>query len=58
MGAWAVRRLMACNYRGVIKALVSLLIGKAPAVWAPLARQRVSPVLLLSPSLLFAVILG
>lgn len=28
----AVHRLMACNYRGVIKELVSLLIGKAPAV--------------------------
>lgn len=32
MGAGAVRRLMVCNYRGVIKALVSLSIGKAPAV--------------------------
>lgn len=39
MGTWAVRRLMACNYRGVIKASVSLLIGKAPAVCVPLARR-------------------
>lgn len=35
MDAEAVHRLMACNYRGVIKALVSLLIGKAPAVQTP-----------------------
>lgn len=30
MGAEALHRLMACNYQGVIKALVSLLIGKGP----------------------------
>ena len=31
MGAGGVHRLMVCNYRGVIKALVSLSIGEAPA---------------------------
>lgn len=35
MGAGAVHRLMVCNYRGVIKALVSLSTGEAPAVQTP-----------------------
>lgn len=35
MGAGAVHRLMACNYRGVIKALGSLLTGRTPAIQTP-----------------------
>lgn len=72
MGAGAVHRLMASNYRGVIKALVSLLIGRAPAVQTPPANgcsqesacdgvEHVAcPISLprLAPSLLPAAILG
>lgn len=72
MGAGAVHRLMACNYRGVIKVLVSLLIGKAPVVQTAPAngcRQESavmeqsallvpSPFPSLSQSLLSAAILG